>query len=92
MLTASELKYLNVVFNNLLEECGKNLDELMTLITGNNSKMKDDERMKRIVLLYYDIKDKQMFTTSFCHYAKGLAMQRMNDENDIIISKKLNGL
>lgn len=92
MLTSSELNYLNVVFNNLLDECGKNLDELITLITDSNAKMKDDERVKRIDLLYEDMKDKQTFAISFSHSAKGLTVQRKNDENDIIISKKLNGL
>ncbi len=92
MLQSSELKYLNTVFNNLLNECSKNLDELIKLITDNVYEMKDDERIKRIDLLYDDIKDKQMFTTSFSHSAKGLTIQRINDDNDIIISKKLHGL
>jgi hypothetical protein len=92
MLTGNELNYLNVVFNNLLDECGKNIDEVITLITDNNSKMKDDEMIKRIDLIYDDMKDKQMFTASFSHSAKGLTIQRKNDENDIIISKKLIGL
>jgi len=92
MLLNSELKYLNVVFNNLLGECAKNLDELFALITNNESQLKDDERIQRIDKLYDDMKDKQMFTTSFSHSAKGLSIQRMNHQNDIIISKKLHGL
>ncbi len=92
MLMGSELSYLIKVFNNLLDECGKNLDELIMLITDEDSKMKDDERLRRVDLLYEDMKDKQMFVTSFSHSAKGLLVQRMNDRNDIIISKKLNGL
>lgn len=92
MLSSSEQHYLNAVFNNLLDECGKNLDQLITLITHNDAKMQDDERIKRIDLLYSDMKDKQMFATSFSHSAKGLTVQRMNDRNDIVISKKLNGL
>ena len=92
MLLSGELKYLNVVFNNLLGECAKNLDELFALITNNEAQMKDDERIQRIDKLYEDMKDKQMFTTSFSHSAKGLSIQRLNDQNDIIISKKLHGL
>ena len=92
MLLSSELKYLSVLFNNLLGDCAKNLDELFALITNNETQMKDDERIQRIDKLYEDMKDKQMFTTSFSHSAKGLSIQRMNDRNDIIISKKLHGL
>ncbi len=92
MLLSSELKYLSVVFNNLLDECAKNLDELIALITNNAAQMKDDERIQRIDKLYDDMKDKQVFATSFSHSARGLSIQRMNDQNDIIISKKLHGL
>jgi hypothetical protein len=92
MLMSSELKYLNVVFNNLLGECAKNLDELFSLINNNEMQMKDDERIQRIDKVYDDMKDKLMFTTSFSHSAKGLSIQRLNDRNNIIISKKLHGL
>ena len=92
MLLSSELKYLSIVFNNLLDVCAKNLDELFALITNNETQMNEDERIQRIDKLYEDIKDKQMFATSFSHSAKGLSIQRLNELNDIIISKKLNGL
>jgi hypothetical protein len=84
--------YLQKVFNNLLDECAKNLDELFAVITNNETQMKDDERIQRIDKLYEDMKDMQMFTTSFSHSAKGLSIQRSNDQNDVIISKKLHGL
>ena len=92
MILSSELNYLQKVFNNLLDECIKNLDELFVLLTNNETQMKDDERIQRIDKLYEDMKDKQMFTTSFSHSVKGLSIQRLNDQNDIIISKKLHGL
>ncbi len=92
MLLSSEISYLQKVFCNLLDDCAKNLNELFAVITNNETQMKDDERIQRIDKLYDDMKDKQMFTTSFSHSAKGLSIQRLNDQNDIIISKKLNGL
>lgn len=92
MLLPSEGNYLDRVFNNLLEGCAKNLDELIALVTDDESKMKDDERIKRVDLLYEDMIDMQIFATSFSHSAKGLSTQRMNDLNDNSISKKLNGL
>jgi len=92
MLLSAELKYLSAVFTNLLGECAKNLDELFALITNNETQMKDDERIQRIDKLYDDMKDKQMFTTSFSHSAKGLSIQRLSAQKDIIISKKLQRL
>jgi len=91
-LTSAELDYLQQVFNNLLDDCGKNLDELIALITDGGQQMKDDERIKRIDKLYVDMQDKQVFAQSFSHSAKGLSVQRRKDKYDIEIIKKINGL
>jgi len=90
--TSAEINYLQNVFGNLLSECSKNLDELFSLITNGNLQMKDDERIQAIDRLYADMQDKQQFARSFCNSAAGLSVQRSNEANDIIISKKLNGL
>ncbi len=91
-LTAAELNYLQQVFNNLLDDCAKNLDELFGLITDGEQTMKNDERIKRIDKLCDEMQDKQVFVQSFSQSAKGLSIQRMNEYNDIVITKKLNGL
>ena len=91
-LTAAELNYLQQVFSNLLDDCAKNLNELLGLITDGEQKMKDDERIIRIDKLYDEMHDKQVFVQSFSQSAKGLSIQRMNEHNDIVITKKLNGL
>ncbi len=90
--TPTEINYLQGVFNTLLSDCAKNLDELLNLITNGNLQMKDDERIKAIDKIYVDMKDKQQFARAFSNNAVGLSIQRSNEENDIIISKKLNGL
>jgi hypothetical protein len=90
--TSTEINYLQGVFNALLSDCAKKLDDLLNLISDGNLQMKDDERIKAIDNLYADMQDKQMFVRSFCNNAAGLSVQRSNEANDIIISKKLNGL
>ena len=90
--TPTEFNYLQGVFNTLLSACAKNLDELLCLITNGNIQMKDDERIKAIDKLYVDMQDKQQFVRALSNNAAGLSIQRSNEENDIIISKKLNGL
>jgi hypothetical protein len=90
--TTTEINYLQSVFNKLLSECAKNLDELFSLITNGNLQMKDDERIKAINKIYIDMQDKQQFARAFSNSAAGLSIQRSNEANDIIISKKLNGL
>jgi hypothetical protein len=90
--TTTEINYLQGVFNTLLSACAKNLDELLNLIINGNLQMKDDERIKAIDKIYVDMQDKQQFVRAFSNNAAGLSIQRSNEENDIIISKKLNGL
>jgi hypothetical protein len=90
--TSTEINYLRGVFNTLLSACAKNLDELLNLITNGNLQMKDDERIKAIDKIYIDMQDKQQFARAFSNNAAGLSIERSNEENDIIISKKLNGL
>ncbi len=90
--TSEEVGYLKNVFNNILTACANNLDGLCSLVTGGDVQMKDDERIQAIDKIYADMQDIQMFTTSFCNKAEGLSTHRMNEENEIIVSKKLNGI
>ena len=90
--TSSEINYLQSVFDKLLSDCAKNLDELLNLITNGNLQMKDDERIKAIDKIYIDMQDKQQFARAFSNSTTGLSIQRSNEGNDIIISKKINGL
>lgn len=91
-LTPVELNYLRQVFNNVLDDCEKNFDELFGLVTDGEQQMKDDERIKRIDKLYADMQDKQTFVRSFSNSAKRLSLNRRHDQYDIEIQKKLNGL
>ena len=90
--TAAEIDYLQSVYSKLLSDCAKNLYELLTLITNGILQMKDDERVKAIDKIYLDMQDKQQFVRAFTNSTAGLSIQRSREENDIIISKKLNGL
>lgn len=90
--TLSEITYMQKVFSNLFIDCAKNLNDLYVLITDGNLQLKDDERIKAIDRIFTDMQDKQQFVRSFCNSATGLAVQRSNEANDIIISKTLNDL
>ena len=88
----NELDYSKAVFENLLDECLKNVDELYLVITSDELQMTDDERIKRIDLLYTDMQDKYSLCQSFSKECSVLAMQRLSEQVEIIMSKKLNGM
>ena len=91
-LTLSELTYLQNVFGHLLSDCSKSLDKLFAVVTDGSLTMKDDERLKAIDKIYDDMVDKQVFCRSFGNTTKGLCVQRMNEQNEILFSKKLNNI
>jgi hypothetical protein len=90
--TSEEITYLQNVFNHLLGECLGGIDELIAVITSGDLEMTDDERIKRIDRIYEDMQERLTFSKSFSADAAMLAMQRMQAQTDIEVSKKLNGL
>ena len=82
-ITADESNYLKTVYNNLLGECNKDLDELSLVITNGKVKMTDDERIKRIDKLHTDMQDKYQFAQSFTNQAIVLIVQRTHQQNDM---------
>ena len=90
--TETELDYCNQVFGNLLDECVKTVDELIAVITAGELEMTDDERLKRIDMIYSDMQDKYSFSCSFCEEMVLLAVQRMGEQIEVNRSKIINAV
>lgn len=90
--TDAELDYCKEVFDNLLDECMKTVEELILVTTSGKLEMKDDERLKRIDRLYADVQDKYSFTCSFGEDMGILAVQRLGEQMEINRSKLINGI
>ncbi|NJO25602.1 MAG: hypothetical protein HC867_07355 [Bacteroidia bacterium] len=90
--TESELDYCKMVFDNLLDECMKTVEELILVTTSGQLEMKDDERLKRIDGLYADVQDKYSFACSFSEDMGLLAVQRLGEQVEINRSKLINGI
>jgi hypothetical protein len=82
-LTSSEQTYIQAVAQNVITECSKDLTDLQNVLTPGTLVMTDDERIQRINKLTAAIKDKYMFTCSFCNQVKLLAAQRSQGNNEI---------
>ncbi len=88
----NEVHYLDGVFQRLLDDCTKTIDELIAVITSGQLDMQDDERMKRIDNLYSDMQDKYTFVQAFSGEARSLAAARIKDQTDIKIKRAINGI
>jgi hypothetical protein len=89
--TTEELDYCKQVFNNLLAECEKTIDELILVTTSGQLQMKDNERLNRIATIYADMQDKYSFCSSFSDEMGLLSVQRIGEQIEINRSKILNG-
>ncbi|MDR6941377.1 hypothetical protein [Mucilaginibacter pocheonensis] len=91
-LSASEQSYITVVQQNIIHQCAKDLNDLQAVLSSGELVMTDDERIKRINQLTVAIKDKYLFTCSFCVQVRLLAIQRNQDNQSIQTLNQLYGI
>jgi hypothetical protein len=81
--TENEITYFEKVYDNLLKESLRNLDELTIVITANKLRMSDDERLEAIDTIYLDMQEELLFLRNFNASSNILAVQRAKERNDI---------
>lgn len=82
LFNPDEIVYIGRVYNNLLDETLKNLTDLTTVVTTNQLRMSDAERLAAIDKLYDDTLDKLTFLRSFNNNTSMLAVQRQKELNE----------
>ena len=89
LLDATTLTYAEEVRENVIDECEKDLDELLLVITSGKVEMKDDERLKRLEDIYKRMVDKSQFVQHFTNQLKMFGRQKQHEEQSIHDLKKL---
>jgi hypothetical protein len=90
LLNPGEIEYVVKICDHLLSECLKSIEELIMVITSGELEMKDDERIKMIETIYAAMQEKSVFLLSFGNSITMLSKQRLHENLEIEISKKLN--
>jgi excinuclease UvrABC helicase subunit UvrB len=90
--TTQELDYISNVYSSLVNESLKNLDELTTVITANQLRMSDDERISAIDRIYNDMSKKLGFLRDFNRNTSIQGLHRAQDTGDIDAIKSFYGL
>ena len=88
----SELEYIGNVYNFLVQASLRNIEDLTMIITATKLRMSDDERMKAIDRIYYELEGKVVFVRSFNNSTQLLAIQRARSANDVRTLKHIYGL
>lgn len=77
-----EIIYVGQVYSNLFNQSVSNLNELITVITANQARMSDAERISAIDRIYGEMEDKLSFLRYFNNRTTMLAVQRAKEQND----------
>ena len=80
---AQEIAFIDRVYENLMDQSLRNLEELTDVVTSNKLRMSDDERLKAIDRIFADMQDKLLFLRSFNNSATVLSLQREKEANDV---------
>lgn len=90
--TPQEINYFGKVYENLLGQSLRNLDELLMILSANTLRMSDDERLQAIDKIYAQMEDKLLFVRNFNASSNVLALQRARESNDINTVLGIQGL
>lgn len=72
-------EYITSVSDHIIRECGKDLDELILIITSGKAEMSDDERLARLDKVYMNMRDKAAFVQSFGDEIRLMEHQRTGE-------------
>ena len=92
LFNSGEVKYLKIVYTNLLSKSLQNLSSLALVLTAGNLRMSEEERLKAIDQIAEDMTDKLHFLRIFNKENNMLAVQRGREKVDVTISAKQRGL
>jgi hypothetical protein len=91
-LTEKEVRYIDLVYTNLLRDCERSIAALENVISDGAYQMADDERIEYIEAIYHDMNSKYAFTRTFCGSTEALIMQRSAEKLEIESATSLNGV
>lgn len=91
-LTIDEIFYIESVYNFIVKASLQNLDDLAMIITATKLRMSDDERMRAIDNIFYDMENRMVFLRGFNNDTRLLAIQRAFANNNQQNVKKLYGI
>jgi len=90
--TAKELDYMQQVYSGILEQSGKNMDQITMVINSFSTKMTDAKRLELINAAADKVDENYDDLTSFNQQSMKLSLQRAKVQNDVDVVRKLYGL
>lgn len=90
--TADELDYMFQIYTGMMDESGKNIDQLFLVINAFVTQMSDAKRLEIINTVSDKVEQNLMDLKEFNAQNKMISLQRATEQGDIDYVKKLYGL
>jgi len=91
-LDSDSRDYIGRVKMTMLSETDKDLAELQMVMTNGKVQLSDDERIERLDAIYERVRDKLVFSRTFCNSVRTLIIQYNNSLNDLNTLKGIYGI
>lgn len=91
-LNDGERKYIIQVKAALFKDCDQEITELQNVVTDSKLKMSDEERLKHIGVIHSAMQNNYRFASAFADHVKVYAVQRVQENNNVITEKKIYGI
>jgi len=91
-LNGGEKKYIIQVKSALFKDCDQQITELQNVVTDSKLKMSDEERLKHIGVIHTAMQNNYRFASAFADQVKVYAVQRVNENNNVVSEKKIYGI
>src|ERR1700761_953181 len=91
-LNDGEKKYIIQIKAALFKDCNQLITELQNVVTDSKLKMSDEERLKHIGVIHSAMQNNYRFASAFTDQVKVYAVQRLQENNNVISEKKIYGV
>ncbi|HTK21283.1 MAG TPA: hypothetical protein VL442_17310 [Mucilaginibacter sp.] len=91
-LNDGEKKYIIQIKAALFKDCDQLITELQNVVTDSKLKMSDEERLKHIGVIHSAMQNNYRFASAFADQIKVYAVQRLQENNNLISEKKIYGI
>ena len=91
-LSDNEKKYIVQIKSALFNDCNEQITEVQNVVTDNKLQMSDEERLKHIGVIHKAMQDNYRFASSFADQVKVYAFQKVQENNNVTVEKKIYGI
>jgi DNA repair ATPase RecN len=81
--SADELNYLTAVYDNLIRQTLKHVEELLLVVTAGKLRMNDEERLQAIDRIFVSVESQYGFVREFSNSTKLLSILRKSEQQQI---------